>query len=159
MCRKVGDPPEWLTIPIQPYIHLLHPLLPPTSHPFIHPSPLYTPLPDYHRRKKQLDFILCSCSIMARLISGPCLSVRHCVVAMTPPHKENQLNFSRMFKKTSLTFFFFLRLTFTPSTDTTMLTFFFLMFFTLNSYCREKTGKHMLINVLVINVWIKNKDE
>lgn len=43
-------------------------------------------------------------------------------------------------QKKRLTFFFFLRLTFTPSTETTMLTFFFLMFFTLNSYCREKTS-------------------
>lgn len=47
--------------------------------------------------------------------------------------------------KTSLTFFFFLKLTFTPSTDTTMLTFFFLMFFTLNSYCKEKTNRDVLI--------------
>lgn len=88
---------------------------------------------------------------MERLISGLCLLVRHCAVAMTPPHKEIEL--FQDVSKTSLTFFFFLRLTFTPSTDTTMLTFFFLMFFTLNSYCREKTGKHMLINILV---WIKN---
>lgn len=34
------------------------------------------------------------------------------------------------------TFFFFFRMTFTPSTDTMRLTFFFLMFLALNSYCR-----------------------
>lgn len=38
------------------------------------------------------------------------------------------------------TFFFFFRMTFTPSTDTTRLTFFFLMFLALNSYCRERPG-------------------
>lgn len=38
----------------------------------------------------------------------------------------------------SLTFFFFFRITFTPSTDTMMLTFFFLMFLALNSYCKER---------------------
>lgn len=34
----------------------------------------------------------------------------------------------------TLTFCFLRRITFTPSTDTTMLTFFFLMFLALNSY-------------------------
>lgn len=34
------------------------------------------------------------------------------------------------------TFFFFFRMTFTPSTDTMRLTFFFLIFLALNSYCR-----------------------
>lgn len=37
----------------------------------------------------------------------------------------------------NITFFFFRSATFTPSTDTMMLTFFFLIFFTLNSYCKE----------------------
>lgn len=41
-----------------------------------------------------------------------------------------------------LTFFFFFRITFTPSTETMMLTFFFLMFLALNSYCgREGTER------------------
>lgn len=35
------------------------------------------------------------------------------------------------------TFFFFFRMTFTPSTDTMRFTFFFLMFLALNSYCRR----------------------
>lgn len=55
-----------------------------------------------------------------------------------------------MNRKGTLTFFFFLRLTLTPSTDTTMLTFFFLMFFTLNSYC-EKTKKQKTDRVKLIH--------
>lgn len=35
------------------------------------------------------------------------------------------------------TFFFFFRMTFTPSTDTMRFTFFFLIFLALNSYCRR----------------------
>lgn len=40
-----------------------------------------------------------------------------------------------------ITFFFFLRTTFTPSTDTMRLTFFFLMFLALNSYCGNRNGE------------------
>lgn len=152
--QEGGRYPDRLTLPIQPNIHLLS-----SS---IHPSPLYTPLPDYHRRKKQLDFILCSCSIMLLLYEEVDLwpvfisETLCCCHDTTAQRKPTEL--FQDVSKTALTFFFFLRLTFTPSTDTTMLTFFFLMFFTLNSYCREKTGKHMFINMLVINVWINTED-
>lgn len=40
-----------------------------------------------------------------------------------------------------LTFFFFFRITLTPSTETIMLTFFFLMFLALNSYCKREENK------------------
>lgn len=46
----------------------------------------------------------------------------------------------------SLTFFFFFRITFTPSTDTMMLTFFFLMFLALNSYCKGEENKQAQSN-------------
>lgn len=61
-----------------------------------------------------------------------------------------RLKYSFKKKKRSLTFFFFLKITFTPSTDTTMWTFFFLMFFTLNSYCTEKTENRVVLKLFVV---------
>lgn len=57
--------------------------------------------------------------------------------------------FSRVCGSESLTFFFFFRITFTPSTETIMLTFFFLMFLALNSYCKwEETKKRNLVRAV-----------
>lgn len=84
-----------------------------TAHPWLIPSPSL-PLPDHQSLPE---------------IQGPCRSLHH---------EERALGAEApLLQGPGLpTFFFFFRITFTPSTDTMRLTFFFLMFLALNSYCR-----------------------
>lgn len=125
----------WLIDLLQPYIHLPHPILPPASNLFIHPSPLFSP-----EGKTKWRFH-CGCSKYG--ITMLCFLGKILSCCFNTTAKKTNLTFLGLSKKRKkrnwLTFFFFLKLTFTPSTETTMLTFFFLMFFTLNSYCGDKT--------------------
>jgi len=73
-------------------------------------------------------------------IPGPCRSLHHMVKASAADAPLPQ-------GPGLPTFFFFFRMTFTPSTDTMRLTFFFLMFLALNSYCggQKKTPELALL--------------
>lgn len=97
----------WYTRPADLPHPTLHPSsspAPPSNIPLFHPpfpslhSGTRLPPPEKATRFYRVQSFNYGVTL-ERLISGPCLWVRHCVVAMTPPQKENQLNLSRMFQK------------------------------------------------------------